>query len=149
MQWFTLISKELHDSAIVQENVYNMNETGVLLNILSSLKVLISKEDLTNYKRRRSQAYLSHGHRMYLCRWEILSDPPTNDCGGAVAVANIGYTEVAERIRPDRTKVANSDECLRPDRLKVANSDEYLYRCSFPHQLDRQAIQHLLRLTDS
>jgi hypothetical protein len=64
-----------------------------------------------------------------------------------VAVANIDNTEVAERIRPDRTKVANSDECLRPDRTKVAKSDECLYRCPFPHQLDRQAIQHLLRLT--
>jgi hypothetical protein len=48
MQWFTLISKELHDSAIVPENIYNMDETGVLLNVLSSLKVLVSKEDLTN-----------------------------------------------------------------------------------------------------
>jgi hypothetical protein len=33
------------------------------------------------------------------------------------------------------------------DRTKVANSDECLYRCLFPLQLDRQAIQHLLRLT--
>jgi hypothetical protein len=50
MQWFTLISKELHDSAIVPENIYNIDETGVLLNVLSSLKVLVSKEDLTNYR---------------------------------------------------------------------------------------------------
>jgi hypothetical protein len=48
LQWFTLIGKELHDPAIVPENVYNMDETGVLLSVLSSLKVLVSKQDLRN-----------------------------------------------------------------------------------------------------
>jgi hypothetical protein len=48
MQWFAVIGKELHDPAIVPENVYNMDETGVLLSVLSSLKVLVSKQDLTN-----------------------------------------------------------------------------------------------------
>ena len=41
-----IIGKELHDPAIVPENVYNMDETGVLLSVLSSLKVLVSKQDL-------------------------------------------------------------------------------------------------------
>jgi hypothetical protein len=45
-QWFTVIGKELNDPAILQENVYNMDETGVLLSVLSSLKVLIGKDDL-------------------------------------------------------------------------------------------------------
>ena len=27
-QWFTVIGRELHDPAIVPENVYNMDETG-------------------------------------------------------------------------------------------------------------------------
>jgi Tc5 transposase DNA-binding domain len=45
-QWFTVIGKELNDPAIRQENVYNMDETGVLLSVLSSLKVLIGKDDL-------------------------------------------------------------------------------------------------------
>jgi hypothetical protein len=27
---------------------------------------------------------------------------------------------------------------------KVANNDEYLYKCPFPHQLDRQVIQYFL-----
>jgi hypothetical protein len=58
-----------------------------------------------------------------------LSDPLTNDCGGAVAVAYIGYTEVVEKTRPTDPRW-QSDECL--------------YRCLFPLQLDRQAIQHLL-----
>jgi len=48
LQWFTLIGKELHDPAIVPENVYNIDETGVLLSVLSSLKVLVSKQDLRN-----------------------------------------------------------------------------------------------------
>jgi hypothetical protein len=48
--WFTLIGKELLDSATVPENVYNMDETGVLLSVLSSLKVLVSKHDLRNYR---------------------------------------------------------------------------------------------------
>lgn len=46
VQWFTLMGKELHDPNIVPENVYNMDETGVLLSVLSSLKVLVSKHDL-------------------------------------------------------------------------------------------------------
>ena len=41
--WFTLISKELHDPVIIPENFYNMDEIGVLLSVLSSLKVLVSK----------------------------------------------------------------------------------------------------------
>jgi len=40
--------KALDDPAIVPENVYNMDETGVLLSVLSSLKVLVSKQDLRN-----------------------------------------------------------------------------------------------------
>ena len=40
VHWFTLIGKEVNDPAIVPENVYNMDETGVLLSVLSTLKVL-------------------------------------------------------------------------------------------------------------
>lgn len=46
-----MIGKELSDPAIVPENVYNMDETGVLLSVLSSLKVLVSKQDLRNYRK--------------------------------------------------------------------------------------------------
>lgn len=59
MQWFTVIGQELHDPAIVLENVYNMDETGVLLSVLSSLKVLVSKDGLTNI-RGWSQALPCH-----------------------------------------------------------------------------------------
>jgi hypothetical protein len=30
-QWFTVIGRELHDSAISAQNVYNMDETGILM----------------------------------------------------------------------------------------------------------------------
>jgi len=46
-----VIGKELSDPAIILENVYNMDETGVLLSVLSSLKVLVSKQDLRNYRK--------------------------------------------------------------------------------------------------
>jgi hypothetical protein len=48
MQWFAVIGKELYDPVIVPENVYNMDETSVLLSVLSSLKVLVSTQELRN-----------------------------------------------------------------------------------------------------
>ena len=45
-EWFTVIEKELDDPAIVPENVYNMDETGVLLSVLGSLKVLVDRDEL-------------------------------------------------------------------------------------------------------
>ena len=48
--WFNAIGKELHQQFILQENVYNMDETGVLLSSLKSLKVLVSREELRNYR---------------------------------------------------------------------------------------------------
>ncbi|KAF2187224.1 hypothetical protein K469DRAFT_725309 [Zopfia rhizophila CBS 207.26] len=42
--------RELHDPVILPENVYNMDETGVMLSMLSSLKVLVSKDDLRTYR---------------------------------------------------------------------------------------------------
>lgn len=49
-QWFSIIGKELHNPAIVPENVYKMDEMGVLLSVLSSLKVLVGREDAVNCK---------------------------------------------------------------------------------------------------
>jgi hypothetical protein len=43
VEWFTIIGKELSNPAIVPENVYNMDEIGVLLSVLGSLKVLVSR----------------------------------------------------------------------------------------------------------
>jgi hypothetical protein len=49
-EWFAVIGKELSDPAIVPENVYNMDEIDVLLSVLSSLKVLVSRNDLRNHR---------------------------------------------------------------------------------------------------
>jgi hypothetical protein len=48
--WFEVIGKELHDPIIVPENIYNMDETGVMLCMLSSMKVLVSKDDSRAYR---------------------------------------------------------------------------------------------------
>jgi hypothetical protein len=48
--WFEVIGKQLSDPVIVPENVYNMDETGVLLSVLTSLKVLVGTDDLRSYR---------------------------------------------------------------------------------------------------
>lgn len=49
-EWFKVIRKLLQDPAIRPENVYNMDETGVMLSMLGSVKVLVGKDDLRDYK---------------------------------------------------------------------------------------------------
>jgi hypothetical protein len=53
VHWFEVIGKVLQDLAIVAENVYNMDETGVMLSLLGSVKVLVSKDDLRGYRGAR------------------------------------------------------------------------------------------------
>ena len=48
--WFEVIGKVLQDPVILPENAYNMDETGVMLSMLSSVKVLVSKDNLRNYR---------------------------------------------------------------------------------------------------
>lgn len=50
IDWFAVIEKELASPAILPENTYNIDKTGVLLNVLNSLKVLVSKHELKTYK---------------------------------------------------------------------------------------------------
>ena len=45
-----MIGRVVHDPAILPENCYNMDETGVMLSMLGSVKVLVSKDDLRNYR---------------------------------------------------------------------------------------------------
>jgi hypothetical protein len=47
-EWFTVVGKELQDPGIHPGNVYNMDETGILLGVLNSLKVLVSSYDLSD-----------------------------------------------------------------------------------------------------
>ena len=57
--WVTLIGKDLKNSAVLQENVYNIDETGILLSILNSLKVLVSSKDLRNIEAPQSSGQTS------------------------------------------------------------------------------------------
>jgi hypothetical protein len=51
--WFDVIGKVLGDKAILAENVYNMDETGVMLSMLGSVNVLVGKDDQRDYRGAR------------------------------------------------------------------------------------------------
>lgn len=51
--WFAEIEKVLKDPAILSENVYNMDETGVMLSMLGSVKVLVGRDDTRDYRGAR------------------------------------------------------------------------------------------------
>jgi hypothetical protein len=48
VHWFEVIGKVLQDPAVLPENVYNMDEIGVMLSMLGSVKVLVGKDDRQN-----------------------------------------------------------------------------------------------------
>jgi hypothetical protein len=50
IHWFEVIGKVLEDPAILLENVYNIDETRVMLCMLGSIKVLLSKDDPRDYR---------------------------------------------------------------------------------------------------
>lgn len=45
-----MIEKELRRPDIVPENVYNMDETRIMLSMLGSVKVLVGKDDRRDYR---------------------------------------------------------------------------------------------------
>lgn len=47
--WFEVIGEVLGDKAILAENVYNMDETGVMLSSLASVNVVVGKDDQRDY----------------------------------------------------------------------------------------------------
>jgi transposase len=49
-EWFEVISEVINDPAVRPENVYNMDETGVMLSMLGSVKVLVGKDDLQRHR---------------------------------------------------------------------------------------------------
>jgi hypothetical protein len=49
-QWFEVIGNVLQDPAVLRENVYNMDETGVMLSMLGSAKVPVGKDDPRDYR---------------------------------------------------------------------------------------------------
>jgi hypothetical protein len=50
LYWFEIIGTVVKDSAVLPENVYNMDKTGVMLCMLNSIKVLVSKDDRRDYR---------------------------------------------------------------------------------------------------
>ena len=44
-RWFQIMDEQLNERGVLQENVYNMDETGVLLSDLNAVKVLIARDD--------------------------------------------------------------------------------------------------------
>jgi hypothetical protein len=53
IHWFEAINKVLEDPDVLQENVYNMDETGVMLSKPNSIKVLVSKDNPQGYRGAR------------------------------------------------------------------------------------------------
>ena len=49
-KWFNVIGKVLQDPAILPENAYNMDETGVMLSMLGSVKVLVGRGDIRAHR---------------------------------------------------------------------------------------------------
>ena len=49
-EWFEVIAKVLSEPDILHENIYNMDETGVMLSMLGSIKVLAGRKDLRDYR---------------------------------------------------------------------------------------------------
>jgi hypothetical protein len=49
-EWFEVIEKVLEDPAVLPENVYNMDETGVMLSKLGSIKVFVGRDDRRDYR---------------------------------------------------------------------------------------------------
>jgi hypothetical protein len=52
-EWFEVIGKVLGGPDILDENIYNMDETGVMLSMLGSIKVLTGRKDLRDYRGAR------------------------------------------------------------------------------------------------
>ncbi|TVY12609.1 hypothetical protein LARI1_G009270 [Lachnellula arida] len=50
IHWFEVIGKVLEDPVILLENIYNMDETGVMSYMLGSIMVLVSKDDPRDYR---------------------------------------------------------------------------------------------------
>jgi hypothetical protein len=52
-RWFKVIGEVLQEPAVLAENVYNIDETGVMLSIPGSVKVLIGKDNKRKHRGMR------------------------------------------------------------------------------------------------
>ena len=50
IHWFKVVRKVLEDLAVIPENVYNIDETRIMLCMLNSVKVLVSEDDRRDYR---------------------------------------------------------------------------------------------------
>ena len=50
LEWFSVIRNVLDDPAVLLGNVYNMDETDAILSMLGSVKILVGKDDLRDYR---------------------------------------------------------------------------------------------------
>ena len=50
VDWFEVIGKILQDPAVLPQNLYNTDETGVMLSMLGTVKVLLGKDDRRDYR---------------------------------------------------------------------------------------------------
>jgi DDE superfamily endonuclease len=50
IHWFEVIGRVVRDPSVLPENVYNMDETGVMLSMLGAVKVLVGKDDSRDYR---------------------------------------------------------------------------------------------------
>jgi hypothetical protein len=50
VEWFSSIAQELSNPQILMENIYNMDETGVMLSKLNAVKVLVYKDNVKTYR---------------------------------------------------------------------------------------------------
>lgn len=48
-----MIGKVIQDPYVLAENVYNMDETGVILSMLGSVNVLVGRDDTRDYRGER------------------------------------------------------------------------------------------------
>jgi hypothetical protein len=63
VQWFTVIGRELRSPTINEENIYNMDESGVQLSVLNSMKMLVSRHFTRLYGRSRDAAFTDRNIR--------------------------------------------------------------------------------------
>ena len=52
-QWFEMIKTVLQRPDVLSENVYNMDETGVMLSVLGFVKVLVGTDHMRDYRGAR------------------------------------------------------------------------------------------------
>ncbi|KAM0703871.1 hypothetical protein Q7P35_008876 [Cladosporium inversicolor] len=170
--WFELIGKVLEGPDILSENVYNMDETGVMLSKLGSVKVLVATNDVRDYRGARVKRKMvtavecisADGRYLkpmiiwpastHRANWTTFPTP-----GWHYAFSDSGYTDsilslewltrvfdpqTSERAngKPRVTSVPGSRDCPRPETLALLGFSHLRPR-SYKH------INHLLLFSSS